>query len=142
MLPAAFLLVFLDLSFMLTEPFHHDGVAEFSDRAVCTERGAFQFPHSVISHHQAYRLQVFDALFRAERSKCQSIKFDDSMSYHFDSPCECRLVLTALVCYSAHSSFSSSSSSGVLSAPQALQLSQSTQFSQFSQFAQWVQSTQ
>lgn len=85
MLPAAFLfLVFLNLSFMLAEPLHDDGVAELSDRAVRAERGAFQFPHSVVSHHQAYRLEVFDTLFRAERPKCQSIKLNDSIRYHFD----------------------------------------------------------
>ena len=92
MLSAAFLLVFLNLRFMLTEPLHDDGVAEFSDGAVCTERGAFQFPHRIVSHHQAYGLELFDSLLCSERSKCQSIKFDDSISYHFDSPCECRLM--------------------------------------------------
>ena len=95
MLPAAFLLVFLDFRFMLAQPLHDDGVAEFSDRAVCTERGAFEFPHRIVSHHQAYRLELFDALFRAERSQLQSKHLDNSISYHFDSPCECRLMWAA-----------------------------------------------
>ena len=44
MLPAAFLLVFLDFRFVLAQPLHDDSVAELAYGAMCTERGAFQFP--------------------------------------------------------------------------------------------------